>query len=106
MSGKKTAKKKQRFKDVVNEFFTSHGITNPSIYLARRGGVIRQSIYRYYDQADNAVGRALDKNLLDPKIACWFIQQGEDLINSDEVFEPTSIEIFLRPLLEKFYQER
>lgn len=110
---KKTRKRKgtvQTFKEIIAKHFKSHGISSPTIHLARQGGVSLAHMYLLYKWADNGIGignkRDTEKPLLDPKTACWLIMEADDVLRSDEVIHPTPIDEFLRPLLEKFRKEQ
>jgi hypothetical protein len=88
----------------VNDFFKSHGIKSPSSYLAHRAGLTRTQIYFIYGYAEKGIGSG--KGQLDPKTACFLIMQADAVLTETERFEPTPIENFLRPRLEKFYNRK
>jgi len=104
MKQKKNNETGETFREIVRAFFRSHGIKSPSGYLAQRGGLRYGSMYFLYNQADCGVG--LDRKMLDPKVACWFLQEAEGVLKENEIFEANPIEKFLRPRIEKFYKEQ
>ena len=101
---KKTGAKAQTFKSIVIEFFKAHGIKSPVVYLAHRVGISRTMVYYILEGAENGIGS--NKGQLDPRDASFIIVQADEVLTESERFEPTSIETYLRPLLEKFYNRK
>ena len=91
------------FKSIVIDYFKAHGIESPSIYLSERAGISRTQIYWLFNATELGVG--IKDGQLDPKYACFFMHQADEVVKEEEMFEPTPIDNYLRPLLEKFYQE-
>lgn len=100
---RKAKVEKESFKTIIVQYFKQHGVKSPARYLAERGGLSRSQLYWLFNAASNGVGK--EKGQLDPTSACFFILQADEVLADDDIFDPTPVEIYLRPLLEKFYQE-
>jgi len=107
MATKQTTKKKPNpdtLQSIVIGYFRQHGIKGAVKYLADRAGLSRTQIYYILGYAENGIGQ--NKDQLDPRDACFLIMQADEVLGDDERFEPTAVENYLRPLLEKFYTEQ